>query len=141
MSEPHLNASADCLFCKIIAGKIPCFKVAETTHSLAFLDINPLSKGHILVIPKYHAPQMHEIPDEFLADVLPLLKKVAKAVDAKNYNILQNNGSLAHQVVMHVHFHLIPKPNQKEGLGISWPASEVDKGELASYLKELTAKM
>ncbi|KAG0263907.1 Adenosine 5'-monophosphoramidase [Actinomortierella ambigua] len=59
---------------------------------------------------------MHELPDDTLADLLPLIKKVVNALDAENYNILQNNGGIAHQHIWHVHFHIIPKPNEKEGL-------------------------
>eukprot|EP01102_Stenamoeba_stenopodia_P005263 TRINITY_DN15821_c0_g1_i1.p1 TRINITY_DN15821_c0_g1~~TRINITY_DN15821_c0_g1_i1.p1 ORF type:complete len:137 (+),score=25.63 TRINITY_DN15821_c0_g1_i1:92-502(+) len=116
----------DCLFCKIVAGKIPCVKIHETEHALAFLDIFPLSEGHCLVIPKYHAEKLHQLPEAAMADVGPVLVKVAKAVGAENYNILQNNGSIAHQVVKHVHFHIIPKPNEEQGLGIQWPASKAE---------------
>ncbi|KAJ3227380.1 Adenosine 5'-monophosphoramidase, partial [Chytriomyces hyalinus] len=81
--------AADCLFCKIVKGIIPCHKVAETATTLAFLDINPLAKGHTLVIPKYHAQFTHQLPDESLAELLPVAKKVAIAIGAENYNILQ----------------------------------------------------
>jgi diadenosine tetraphosphate (Ap4A) HIT family hydrolase len=98
--------STSCLFCKMVAGAFPCHKIYETQLTLAFLDINPLSKvltrffiqGHALVISKAHAQMMHELPDESLADLLPVAKKVAIAVGAGAYNILQNNGRLAHQV-------------------------------------------
>eukprot|EP01098_Paradermamoeba_levis_P002748 TRINITY_DN1322_c0_g1_i4.p1 TRINITY_DN1322_c0_g1~~TRINITY_DN1322_c0_g1_i4.p1 ORF type:complete len:151 (+),score=38.94 TRINITY_DN1322_c0_g1_i4:40-453(+) len=130
-----------CIFCKIIQGKIPSFKVAETAHSFAFVDINPLSKGHILIIPKHHGEKLHQIPEEHLADLLPLTKKIVTALGAENYNILQNNGSIAHQVVMHVHFHLIPKPNHEEGLGIQWPAKTGDKTALGALAAELSAKL
>ncbi|MHA1984684.1 MAG: HIT domain-containing protein, partial [Candidatus Hodarchaeales archaeon] len=66
----------DCIFCKIIAGDIPCLKVFENDKILAFLDIQPLSKGHTLVIPKVHGVKLHDIPDEYLLDVLPVLKKL-----------------------------------------------------------------
>ncbi|EEB87769.1 hypothetical protein MPER_14748, partial [Moniliophthora perniciosa FA553] len=90
-------------------------KLIETDLSFSFLDIGPLSKGHALVIPKYHAQKMHELPDEHLIDILPIAKKIALAQGSENYNILQNNGKLAHQFVDHVHFHVIPKPNEEEG--------------------------
>ena len=98
-----MASDANCIFCKIIAGKIPSMKLGETDKSYAVLDIGPTSEGHSLVIPKYHAAQMHELPDEYLSDILPLAKKVAKATGAEQYNVLQNNGRLAHQVVDHVH--------------------------------------
>ncbi|KAI9504676.1 Adenosine 5'-monophosphoramidase [Coemansia spiralis] len=130
--------AAECIFCKIIKGEIPSIKIAETASNFAFFDIGPLSEGHALVIPKYHAEKMHEIPDEYLADALPLAKKIAKALNLDNYNILQNNGKLAHQEVPHVHFHVIPKPNKEEGLVIGWLAksANMDKlKELASNIK------
>ncbi|KAG8952685.1 Adenosine 5'-monophosphoramidase [Tulasnella sp. 419] len=89
---------AACIFCKIIKGEIPSLKIIETELSYAFLDINPLAKGHSLIIPKYHAAKAHDVPDEYLADILPIAKKVALAQNLSDYNILQNNGSIAHQV-------------------------------------------
>jgi len=134
---------ASCLFCKIIKGDIPSFKLLETELSFAFLDIGPLSNGHALVIPKYHAEKMHELPDEYLRDALPLAKKIAIAQGSPNYNILQNNGRLAHQEVPHVHFHVIPKPEDapQEGLGISWPAKTIPKEELQKIHADLKVKL
>ncbi|KND05010.1 hit family protein 1 [Spizellomyces punctatus DAOM BR117] len=94
-----------------------------------------------LVIPKEHATFAHELSDESLADLLPVAKRVAKALDAPNYNILQNNGRLAHQVVEHVHFHIIPKPNEEEGLGVGWPGKTVDKEELKALAEQISAKI
>ncbi|KAJ2305884.1 Adenosine 5'-monophosphoramidase, partial [Coemansia sp. RSA 2704] len=94
--------------------------------------------GHALVIPKYHAEKLHQLPDEFLAETMPIAKKIAAALGVDNYNVLQNNGKLAHQEVPHVHFHVIPKPNEHEGLTIGWPATKADPEklkELASRLK------
>ncbi len=88
-----------CIFCKIIKGDIPSAKVIETALSYAFMDIQPLSRGHVLVIPKFHAQKLHELPDESLADLLPLAKKVINAMGPSDYNILQNNGQKAHQAV------------------------------------------
>ncbi|KAI8913858.1 HIT-like domain-containing protein [Powellomyces hirtus] len=112
--------ASTCLFCKIVKGAIPSFKVLETELSLAFLDVGPLSKGH-LVISK--------------------AKKVAKALNVANYNILQNNGRLAHQEVDHVHFHIIPKPNDTEGLGVGWPAKKADMDELKKLSEEIQARI
>ncbi|KAJ2665663.1 Adenosine 5'-monophosphoramidase [Coemansia sp. RSA 1200] len=129
--------AAECIFCRIIKGEIPSVKLLETTHSYAFLDIGPLSEGHALVIPKYHAEKMHELPDEFLADSMPIAKKIAKALKMDNYNVLQNNGKIAHQEVPHVHFHVIPKPNEAGGLSMSWPAKSAD----VEKLKELAGSL
>ncbi|KAJ3917979.1 HIT-like domain-containing protein, partial [Lentinula edodes] len=134
---------ASCIFCKIIKGEIPSFKLIETDLSFvySFLDVGPIAIGHSMVIPKYHAAKMHELPDEYLADALPIAKKIALAQGAENYNILQNNGALAHQVVQHVHFHVIPKPNEEEGLIVGWPAKEVPKEELQKVYEELKGKL
>ncbi|KAI5806227.1 HIT-like domain-containing protein [Geopyxis carbonaria] len=130
-----------CIFCKIIKGEIPCFKLLDTPHLLAFLDIQPLSRGHALVIPKTHGERLHDIPDAELAELLPAAKKLALLVGAENYNILQNNGKIAHQEVGHVHVHMIPKPNDTEGLSIKWPAQETDMEKLKALAEELKAKM
>ncbi|RYP73431.1 hypothetical protein DL771_003603 [Monosporascus sp. 5C6A] len=132
---------AACIFCKIIKGEIPCFKLFESEKTLAYLDIGPLAKGHALVIPKFHGAKLQDIPDEHLSEILPVAKKLVKATGAENYNILQNNGRIAHQVVDHVHFHMIPKPNEEQGLGISWPAQKIDMDELKAYFEEIKSKM
>lgn len=111
------------IFGKIIDGEIPCHKVYEDEHVLAFLDVGPLSRGHTLLIPKECKAQLHELSDESaaaLGRVLPrLCRAVMQATGATAYNVLQNNGSAAHQVVMHVHFHIIPKFDDA-GLGLQW---------------------
>ncbi|CAG8586312.1 10489_t:CDS:2 [Ambispora leptoticha] len=136
---------ADCLFCKIIKREIPSNKLIETEHSYAFLDIFPLSKGHSLVVPKYHTEFLHQLPDENLADLLPVAKKVAVAVTAATeetqYNILQNNGPRAHQVVKHVHFHVIPKQEDGSGLIIEWPSSKASNQELEDLAKKIIEKL
>ncbi|KAF2200552.1 HIT-like protein [Delitschia confertaspora ATCC 74209] len=132
---------AACIFCKIIRGEIPSMKIFESEKTLAFLDIGPLAKGHSLIIPKFHGAKLHDVPDEHLAEIISVAKRIAVAQGVEDYNILQNNGRIAHQVVDHVHFHMIPKPNEKEGLGISWPTKEMDKGELQKLLEEIKSKM
>ena len=84
---------------------------------------------------------MTDIPDDSLSEILSTAKKIATATGCENYNILQNNGRLAHQEVDHVHFHMIPKPNEKEGLGIGWPAQKMDMEELKKYFQEVKSKM
>ncbi|KAK2465276.1 hypothetical protein APHAL10511_002630 [Amanita phalloides] len=134
---------ASCIFCRIIKGEIPSFRLIETELSYSFLDIGPLSRGHALVIPKYHAEKLHELPENHLSDILPIAKKIAVAQNLENYNILQNNGTIAHQVVPHVHFHVIPKPtsSDEEGLVIGWPTQTVDKDELKRLQEELLGKL
>ena len=129
------------VFDKIIAGEIPCHRVYEDEHVLAFLDVGPLSRGHILVIPKERAAFLHQLSDASAAaigKILPrLCRAMLKATGAKAYNILQNNGTDAHQVVMHVHFHIIPKPSAEGGLGIGWPAGSLDQAEAAELARRI----
>ena len=110
----------DCIFCKIIEGSIPSFKLYESDKILAFLDINPLSDGHFLIIPKTHAEKIHQVPDDELTEILVCAKNLALKSGVQDYNILQNNGRIAHQIIMHVHFHLIPKPDRATGLVMEW---------------------
>ncbi|KAK7195995.1 Scavenger mRNA decapping enzyme C-term binding/HIT domain containing protein [Novymonas esmeraldas] len=127
--------AANCIFCKIVAGDIPCAKVAETSKAFAFMDIGPLARGHVLVIPKQHAACLHELDVESAADVGVLLAKTSRAVagpdGATQYNVLQNNGRLAHQEVPHVHFHVIPKRDAETGLKIGWDTVAVAPDALA----------
>ncbi|MEZ4383073.1 MAG: HIT family protein [Nannocystaceae bacterium] len=126
---------AETIFLKIIRGEIPCHKVYEDDLVLAFLDINPLSEGHTLVIPKRPAATLDELDDASAAAIGRVLPRLCRAVMAatgtKAYNILQNNGAGAHQAVFHVHFHIIPKPGPKRGLGIGWPVGSLDHSEAA----------
>ncbi|KAF3160170.1 Adenosine 5'-monophosphoramidase, variant 2 [Orbilia oligospora] len=152
---------AACIFCRIIKGEIPSFKLYDSPKVYAFLDIQPLSKGHALVIPKTHGEKLVDVPDDELAEMLPVAKKLALAVGVKDFNILQNNGRIAHQEVDHVHVHMvklqytsnyfdvleltiltkIPKPNETEGLSVGWPAQKTNMEELKAYYEELKSKM
>ena len=105
----------DCVFCAIAAGEIPCFKVFEDELVLAYLDINPFSEGHTLVIPKAHTTGLLDTPEETLAVLLARVKKVAAhlktALGCDGFHILQNNGAAAGQTVGHIHFHIVPRRN------------------------------
>ncbi|POS83932.1 hit family protein 1, partial [Erysiphe pulchra] len=122
-------STAACIFCKIIKEKV-----------LAFLDINPLSRGHALVIPKFHGEKLTDIPDDHLLEILPVVKKLVKATGANDWNILQNNGRIAHQEIDHVHFHMIPKPNTLEGLVLDWSQQKVGMEALAKLSDEIKSK-
>jgi histidine triad (HIT) family protein len=133
---------ADTIFEKILSGQIPCHKVYEDEKVLAFLDISPLSIGHTLVIPKEPAETLDQLSDESAAALGRVLPRICRAVIAvtgvREYNVLENNGSGAHQAIAHVHFHIIPKPNGTEGLGIGWPQRAFDHkagGELATRIR------
>ncbi|CAG8954180.1 hypothetical protein HYFRA_00005800 [Hymenoscyphus fraxineus] len=149
-----MSSAAACIFCKIVKetpalcaqanrppGDIPSFKLFESDKVLAFLDINPLSRGHALVIPKHHGEKLIDIPDDQLSEILPVVKKLVKATGAENYNVLQNNGRIAHQEVDHVHFHMIPKPNESEGMSIGWPQQKTDMEGLKALLADIKSKM
>jgi len=129
---------AETVFQKIIDGRIPAHKVYEDERVLAILDVGPLSRGHTLVIPKEPAETLDALSEESAAAVGRVLPRLARAVmqatGVREYNVLQNNGRSAHQAVDHVHFHIIPKPSAREGLGVNWPA-----GTLASDAAQLAA--
>jgi histidine triad (HIT) family protein len=134
---------ADTIFGKIVRGEIPCNKVYEDERVLAFLDINPLSEGHTLVVPKEPAETLDGLSDESAAAVGRVLPRLCRAVVAatgvKEYNVLENNGAGAHQAIAHVHFHIIPKPNARDGLGIGWPARGLEREAAATLAKKIAA--
>ncbi|KAG9308506.1 HIT-like domain-containing protein [Chiua virens] len=125
----------------IVTGEIPSFKIDETELSYAFLALPPVTEGHLhaLVVPKDHAVKMHEVPDDYLADVIRLAKKVAIDHGLVDYNIIQNNGRIAYQSVDHVHFHVIDKPDVDTGLVVKWPPQKSPE-ELEVYRAELFKK-
>jgi histidine triad (HIT) family protein len=135
---------AETVFSKILRGEIPCHKLYEDAQVLAFLDIAPLAPGHAVVIPKEPAETLDRLSDESAAAIGRVLPRLSRALQAatgvKEFNVLQNNGRLAHQAVDHVHFHIIPKPSEAQGLGVKWPAGALDQAaarELASRVREL----
>lgn len=115
---------SETIFSKIIRGEIPCHRVYEDERVLAFLDIAPLSEGHVLVIPKEPAATLDKLSDESAAAIGRVLPRLCRAVIAatgvSDLNVLQNNGASAHQAVFHVHFHIIPKHPDGKGLGVGW---------------------
>ena len=127
-----MGESDDCVFCKIVAGQIPCYKVFETEELIAFLDIGPLSAGHTLLLPKKHYAAMNELPGSMAASLGQALPQLAGAVQtiskAEGVNILQNNGRCAGQEVDHVHIHIIPRFDG-DGLGFRWKPTSYDEGQ------------
>ena len=132
---------AETVFDRILRKEIPCFKVYEDDHVFAFLDIGPLSEGHTLVIPKEPAVTLDKLSEESAAAIGRLLPRLCRAVmratGCASYNILQNNGASAHQAVNYVHFHIIPKPGSKEGLGIVWNAHPLEKTGAADLARRI----
>ena len=137
-------STQETIFDKILAGEIPCHKVYEDDHILVFLDIGPLSTGHTLVIPKERKAHLHELSDDAAAAIGRVLPRVCRAVldasGASAYNVLQNNGSEAGQVVMHVHFHIIPRLGD-DGLGMRWAAGKLDPEEARTLLTKMHAAL
>ena len=129
---------AETVFARILRGEIPCHRIYEDDAVLAFLDVNPLSRGHTLVIPKEPAATLDQLSDEAAAAIGRVLPRIARAVmaatGARAFNVLQNNGPEAHQAVFHVHFHIIPRMDA-QGLGIGWKSiALVDGAELATAI-------
>jgi len=130
----------DCLFCKMVAGRIPVTKIYEDDVVLVFLDIGPISDGHTLVIPKQHFEKLHDCPPELLGRVGSRLGKIAGAVTAAmnsdGYNVLCNNGRAAGQVIEHLHFHIIPR-NTGDGVFDRWPAYKYEQGKIELIAEEI----
>ncbi len=133
---------SDCIFCRIVAGEIPATKIFEDEFCIAFLDIGPLSEGHVLVIPKVHAETVDQLSADQAGGMLRNLPALTRAVQAatgcEGVNILQNNGVVAHQVVMHVHFHIIPRM-PKDEFHFNWPAGSYSQGraeQLAQAIRD-----
>ncbi|MGN0852639.1 MAG: HIT family protein [Kiritimatiellia bacterium] len=122
----------DCIFCAIAAGEIPCFKVYEDDLVLAYLDVNPCSKGHTLVIPKVHTEGLLDTSADVLKELVVRVQKVAahlkEALPCDGFNLLQNNGPVAGQSVFHLHFHIVPR--YEGGPALAFAGAPGDRGEL-----------
>ena len=130
---------SDCIFCKIRDGQIPSSKVYEDNHTFAFMDLNPVNKGHVLVVPKAHSENILDAKEEDLSRVLVSAKQVGKAIikatKADGLNASINNNKAAGQVVFHLHMHLIPR---FAGDGLThWPHKNYDQGEMDDWAKEI----
>lgn len=132
----------DCIFCKLANGVFPTNTVYEDENFRAILDMGPATKGHALILPKEHADNLLELPDEVAAKALVVAKKVATKIKTKlsadGVNIVQNNGEVAGQTVMHFHIHVIPRyadDNQK----IGWVAGEPSAEELKAVCDQINA--
>lgn len=129
----------DCLFCKIAARGIPSECVYEDDKSFAFLDIKPINPGHILLIPKKHYENLHQIPDEDLSHLAPILKKLAdaakEATSADGINIGMNNGASAGQLIFHAHFHIMPR--HKDDGHTHWAGTPYKEGEMTQTAEKI----
>ena len=129
------SADPDCLFCKIVAGEIPATIVAEDERTIAFMDINPATRGHALVIPRTHARDVHEIDPEDLkavaASAQQLAAKALQRLGADGVNLMNSNGSAAWQTVFHFHMHVIPRYDG-DPLRLPWVPSPGDMDDVAA---------
>jgi len=125
-TPPH---DPNCIFCKIGSGAIPCHKIYEDSHVLAFLDIGPLTHGHCLLIPKAHYRNVMEIPADEMAELSrrlpPLVRAILLATGASACHVLLNNGPEALQSVGHLHYHIIPR-KAGDGFTIPWNPGKLD---------------
>lgn len=135
-----MSASQDCIFCKIIAGEIPCFKLYEDDATFAFMDINPANDGHALVIPKDHAKDVHAVSDDFISRTVITAKKISAAVEKSvspgGINLVQCNGPAAGQSVFHFHMHVLPRREGDE-LKLNWGLKPGDMDAIAKLAEKI----
>jgi histidine triad (HIT) family protein len=133
-------ADPDCLFCKIAAGEIPSTRVDEDDRTVAFMDINPATRGHLLVIPRAHSEDLLDVPHEDLDACARMAQKLARRVktrlDAAGVNLLNSCGSAAWQTVFHFHVHVIPR-YANDPLRLPWAPTPGDRDEIAAAAREL----
>ncbi len=132
-----------CIFCKIARGEIPCYKVYEDNEVLAFLDINPASRGHTLVITKEHFSSMLTCPKSILDHAFEVAQLVAQAavsqLGATGVNFISNAGASAGQTVEHFHIHVIPRYDH-DGLKLNFPPRQLTDGEMAKLQKSISSQ-
>jgi histidine triad (HIT) family protein len=134
MSDP------DCIFCQIVSGDLPAHKIDEDEHTVAFMDINPWTRGHALVIPREHTPNVYEAPEDALRHTMVTAQRVARRLrdrlGADGINLLNSTGEAAWQTVFHLHMHVIPR-YEDDPLQLPGKPQEVEQDELARIAEEL----
>jgi histidine triad (HIT) family protein len=139
-----MQSDASCVFCKIVAGQIPCFKLLEDDKTFAFMDINPAHDGHCLVVAKDHYPTVFEISDEAFVAVARSVRKVARAVNMaispEGLNLVQANGEGAQQSVKHFHIHVLPRKLGDE-LKLNWGVKPGDRDMIAVLAERIRAHL
>ena len=135
-----MAADPDCIFCKIVAGAVPCFRLYEDADTLAFMDINPVHDGHALVIPKDHYPTVFDIAPQAIAATARAAARIAQAVNQAvqpdGLNLIQSNGPGAAQSVGHFHLHVLPR-RLGDGLLVNWPLSSGDRDRIAAIAERI----
>ena len=131
---------SDCIFCKLANGEIPTRSIYEDEDFNVILDMNPATKGHALILPKQHADNLYDLPDDVAAKILPLAKKLATkltdALKADGFNLVQNNKECAGQTVNHFHLHLIPR-YENDGQRLLWNPTTPSAEELDATLNTI----
>jgi len=139
-----MKTDPDCIFCQIIAGQMPCFKLLEDDDTLAFMDIYPASDGHCLVVAKDHYPTVFEISDDAFAAVSRSVARVARAVNQAvspdGLNLVQSNGPAAQQSVAHFHVHVLPRRRGDE-LKLNWTPKASDPDAIAAIAGKIRASL
>ena len=134
----------DCIFCKIIAGEIPCFKLYENVDTLAFMDINPANEGHVLVIPKEHYADVHTVSAAAISSTVIAAKMIAAAIEKTlspdGINLLQCNGPAAAQSVLHFHMHVLPRRDGDE-LKLNWGLEPGDMDAIGKLAERIRANL
>jgi histidine triad (HIT) family protein len=134
-------ADPDCLFCKIVAGEIPSTRVDEDERTVAFMDINPATRGHLLVIPREHSADLLEVAEADLDAVMLMARKLAGRVKerlgADGVNLLNSCGAAAWQTVFHFHIHVIPR-YAGDPLRLPWVPGPGDRDEIAAAAQKIT---
>ncbi len=140
-----MKTREDCIFCKIVAGQIPCVKIYEDDKTLSFMDVSPLNKGHLLVIPKEHFETIAEVDPDLYGRLYTVTAKVSAAVNAglkpDGINIMQLNGRAANQVVPHVHVHLVPRWSGDQLTICAWEPVPGNREEIAATAETIKSSL
>lgn len=133
-----------CIFCRLIKGEIPAARVFEDDETLAFMDIGPVTPGHVLVVSKRHAANLFELSADEAAAVMRTAHKVAHAVreafDPPGLTLLQANGRAGNQTVFHFHMHIVPR-HADDGIALSWPRQEPGWDVLEAYAARIRQRL
>lgn len=132
----------ECIFCKIANGEIPAATLYEDEKFRVILDLGPASKGHALILPKVHAADIYELPEELTGKAMILARRMAakmtQALECDGFNIVQNNGETAGQTVFHFHMHLIPR-YRGDGVGLTWTPGKLTDNQKEEILAKMKA--
>jgi histidine triad (HIT) family protein len=134
----------NCVFCNIISGTILSFKIFEDDNLVAILDINPITPGHTLIIPKQHFETLLDIPDDLLERLIKKMKEIIPAIlkitNSEGFNLLQNNKRCSGQAIPHAHFHIIPR-HTNDGVRFNWSPQKYREGEAEKFAQQISKEL